>query len=359
MHRIMYVSLLLLALVSSGSRADTTPDLRPRYEQGREVRYRMVQHSENRTTAGAVAADSTMDQEITLLLRCSRKTEEGAVLELVYERLKISIKTGDTPIEFDSEGKPGVGTDPLAQALAGITGTKLTIHTDASGAVKMVEGGGETLGLGSLLAGGGAALPKDAIGTISPTSGAPARVRVGESWTVSDRLAGSLLGDIAMTMRHTLRRSGKGTATVSIAGSIEPAGTGDRSVFRVSSASTTGEYQWDTARGELRSLDIRQVVRVETDALGEARTMESTSTTAVSRIDADGKSQRRDAPPARTPADPNRPDRPRSVRVPSPARVRPWRGRRVRPRVRRRRDGASSPGLGRQSLACTPRGAPA
>jgi len=326
-------------IIAAASQAQTTVNLRPRFHPGDETRYTLIQDSDSRVVAGQrppatpapqapgparsrnkpgstrgaqppagapVGSDQSMHQEITLLLRTrSADPEHGAVLELVYESIRLKLTTGDTTIDFDST-KPASTSDPIGAALGAAAGATLTIHTNAAGAVTKVEGG-EALGLGSLLTGApgaAAGIPKDALGLIAPSAGAPAKAKAGDSWTSHDSLAGSLLGNVAMTTRHTLKSIRGSLAHVDISGSMEPASNdpaGTPSPFKVTSASTTGSYQWDAAAGRLESMDLHQSTRIELDTGGELRTMESTSTTALRRAGRAG-----DPPRPKTPGTPLR-----------------------------------------------------
>lgn len=325
-------------ILAAASQAQTTVNLRPRFHAGEETRYTLTQDADSRTVSGqrpaapqapgpnrparkpgsapgaqspnnpSAKSDQSMHQEITLLLRTrSADPEGGAVLELVYESVKLKLTAGETQIDFDST-KPAASDDPIAAALGAVAGTTLTIHTDAAGAITKVEGG-DSLGLGALLgqlagASGTPRGPKDAFGLIAPSSSAPTRVKVGDSWTHHDTLTASLLGNVAMTTRHTLKSIRGSLAHVDISGSMEPASNdpaGTPSPFKVTSATTAGSYQWDAAAGRLESMDLHQSTRIELDTGGEIRTMESTSTTALRRAGRAG-----DPPKPNTPGTPPR-----------------------------------------------------
>lgn len=163
-------------------------DLRPRFVRGGEIRYVMKIRSENDVAApsllpggnpldeparpsgpkgptkptgptapkgpkdGPGRQKQIMDQEIGFVIRTKESTpEDGNVVELVYERIKIGIDSGDYHQSWDStqKGDPKdqrEDSDLLEPIFRGLVGAKLTIKLDVAGNIKSIDGGGE-LGL--------------------------------------------------------------------------------------------------------------------------------------------------------------------------------------------------------------------
>jgi len=312
-HRLAALALSLAAPALHAEPAPGAVDLRWRPATGQVVVYELTQKSTSSTTAqrgdpepkrgqknkrGSKPAaaspttevDSTIDQRLTLRLTVvDHDPEQGGTVRLTIERVRATIKAAGTTTTVDSD-KPAQkgGDDPVTAALRAIAGTTLTLTVDAQGRITGSEGGGDTLGLAGLLGGAGAGLPTDALGLITPGEGTPYPANVGQRWTSTSTLAGSLLGDIALTTRHTLDRVRANIATVSMVGSMEPLkgdrGSQDQSPFRVVSASNKGAYTWDTQSGWLDSMTVTQSVRTEADLLGEKHTMESATDTTVTRV---------------------------------------------------------------------------
>ena len=310
-----------LLVVSAGAFGRQVVDLRPKFEAGKLTRYVLTQSSES-VTAGAAGmpapkngapggkADSegatTVWQEITFTLtpvtvntagEAGGGGGGGATVKMAYERVRMKITAGGQAVtEFDSDAareKDGAGgaADPLAAAMRGLAGTTMTITIDGTGKISRVEGGGEGLGLAALLGDKAGMLPKDAIGSIVPGSGLEGgRAKVGESWSVTDGLRGSLLGDIAMVTTHTVRGVRGGLADVGISGTVRPEseGGGGEGLFAVRSAATEGDYRWDTKAGELESMRMKQSVEMDSTALGEAVRMKSESKTEIRRVGGKG-----------------------------------------------------------------------
>lgn len=310
-----WLAALALVLATPALRAQPAPgavDLRWRPAAGQEVVYELTQKSTSRTSAqqgetepqrgqknkrpAKPAAsptgeiDSTIDQRLTLRLTViDHDPERGGTVQLTIDRVRATIKTAGTSTTVDSDKPvPKSADDPVAAALRAIAGTTLTLTVDPRGRITGSEGGGDTLGLSGLLGGAGAGLPKDALGLITPAEGTPHPAKVGQRWTSTTTLAGSLLGDVALTTRHTLDRVRDNLATVSMVGSMEPfkgdRRSRDQSPFRVVSASNKGSYIWDTDAGWLESMTVTQSVRTEADLLGEKRTLESATDTTVTRV---------------------------------------------------------------------------
>lgn len=323
MNRLLQTA-ALVGLIAVTARAETFIDLRPKWEKGQEIRYVLTQHADNTTGTGTTpsapkgrstskpgggasnSGDQKLDQEITFVLRVKETDPEaGATVEMVYEKVKLKLAAGETTIDFDSS-KPPKADDPMAAALGQLAGTTMTIKLDASGNITSVTGGGDTLGLGALLGQqGGSLLPKDALGSIIPTSGKKdGQAKLGETWTNVDEIGGSLLGGFKMRTTHKVDTFSRGIATVSIHGGIEPGSEGDPSVYRIKGASTNGSYQWNTTTGQLDRMEMTQNTEIESDALGTKTRMTSTSTTTVQRQGAS------DAPKAKP--KPERPSKPRT-----------------------------------------------
>lgn len=308
---------MLTAMAAPGATGQAV-DLTPRFEPGQADVYTLTQKSENRVASPGTAktnpapADQTLEQSYTLRLSVDEALPEGgARLSLVYERVRVKLVTPDRTIEVDSD-KPAnaADADPITLALTSIAGTTLRLTADAKGTIKKVEGGADTLGLSSLLGQAGSALSgKDAVSVLMPGTAPPTKARVGDTWTSTSRLAGPLLGDTALTLRHSLESVCAGVATVAIKGSMEPAkakGAQD-SIARVSSATTDGTYLWNTQRGGLDSLTLRQVVRLESDLIEPGRVMESTSVTEVRREPPEPKDRGGAEPGTRSPEKPRNP----------------------------------------------------
>lgn len=300
-----------------------TADLRWKPKEGQSFIYELQQKSTNRTVVNPPAPtktarppkqsrpaadqgtiDSTLDQALTLELTVrSSDAELGSTVDLKITRVRATITTPDGTTKVDSDTPDsGHAADPIALALQAIAGTTLTLTVGPEGNITKSEGGGETLGLASLLGGaGGAVLPRDALGLITSSSSTPARAKVGQRWTTTSALAGSLLGDAAMTTTHTLKKLRGSAAEVDMQGHLEPSGTRREkadapSLFQVTSAQIKGRYEWDTSAGWIRSMSTTQTTRIEaqglSEALGESGTMESTSETTLSRVDTPTKPQR-------------------------------------------------------------------
>lgn len=294
-------------------------DLRPRWELGDTIRYVMTLRSDNEIieakadvalkskpgakpqanpSAGqpAVVADPAikqkLTQEITFTLRPVKvEPEAGATVDMVYERVKIHMITGDDELEFDSS-KPAKGDEdnPLRMLTDGMVGAKQTIRFDRDGQVTSVGGGGQPgidealrkLGGGAGVAGGvgGAG---DLFGMIRSGGTGATLVKVGDNWTHSDELDVGAFGGLSMVTNYVLRSAGSGRATVQMTGKLESkSADGPTGPVKLGPTRLMGQYIWDTSRGQLLSLENEQEVQM---SLGgpDGTSMKSKQTMRVER----------------------------------------------------------------------------
>lgn len=260
-----------------------TIDLRPRFPVGRETRYVMRIKSDGTVDiAGLVPGlgadpeadkDGTkqqMEQEIGFVLRVTSGTqEEGATVEMVQERIKISIKHGSDEIFYDSTAprRPNDDADLIEPYIKSVVGSKLTIRFDADGNVKDIQGGGE---LGMPGAMGRLGIPTDAksigslFGPISNRTAGRGLYRVGERWTNTDQVDTGPIGSFRMVTQHTLRSAQAGSAEVIFNGRIEPGSETGKpgSPFQVKDSRYQGKYVWDTHAGQLKSMESEQEIEI-------------------------------------------------------------------------------------------------
>lgn len=297
------------------------------------------------TPAQKPAADTSTqvtEQEITLSEKViDFKPEVGATVQLVYQRVKVKIKTEELgDFEYDSDaaktpapgGNPGTtpggksppGTpgktppgqlpppkkDPLdaiiEQAVmpdySGVVGTVLTLKVDPNGNITSVTGG-ENLAKGGLMGAMGS-LPANAdsfkglFGPIRPDaanstgkpSSKPGFAKVGDKWSTSDTVSVGPMGDMRLTTEHTVK-SVKGTeaeigvvgkaqsASLGNPGSTPGAAPGGHPSVTIPTSNYRGTYMWDSRRGQLRSMLIEQ----QTEAESPLGRMFSDSTITVDR----------------------------------------------------------------------------
>lgn len=325
-------ALTLPAARSSAQAAGQLADLRWRPQPGQSVRYELHQTSENARVDTPVPSpsrgkpaqpaqsvrSSTVESKLdqTLILRFDVPepdlgadpapapargrpgTPATTTVTMTVERVRMKIESDAVNIEIDS-GTDAPNADPVAQAVRSMSGAVLTLTVDADGRIIKSEGGGAALGLSSLLTGidpaAAGALPSDALGLITPGGAPPKSARVGQRWTSTSTLGGSLLGDVSITTTHALKRLVRAVAEVETQGSMTPTRPPSERgrvkpdepapMFHVTSASNNGGYRWDTEIGWLESLTSVQTVRMETELLGESRVMESTLQTRLKRLE--------------------------------------------------------------------------
>lgn len=292
-----------------------TVDLRPRWERGQTIRYRMAQTSTSQVPDPQDPKNPTKitnKQDIQFSLRVKDINAETGVatVDMVYDSLKIKLDGSGIVIDFDSTkpqptkpATPPASTDPL-DALKGLeldkmindqlrkmVGTTLTLTIDRSGQITSISGGSELDPTGTLAAlGGQGAGPAGApqtggslFGPLPPAnSNYSGLVRVGQRWSHADELAVGPLGAMKMITEHTLRSASAGTAQVVFTGRIDPASAASNAQAQIKASSHSGRYTWDTAKGQLVSLNMDQ--RVVQQAPGQAGDATSTTSMTVERL---------------------------------------------------------------------------
>jgi hypothetical protein len=303
-------------------------DLRPKFRSGQQIHYVFDQNAKS-AIKSLDPNDTTLDQDqeqterIGLTMKVVEAGDEGATIQVVYDSIRLTLKTPDGTAEYDSAkikapaksptdkapASPApAGSDPL-KAIADLdmngmlglivgpmVGSVVTVKTDRNGAISSVSGGdalgGSMAGLG--LPGGGGLVPSPTqmanwlvAGVGGPGNGGLAHV--GESWTDNDSLSGTPVGAFKMVTRHTLTSATAGTARVSFNGHIEPASAGappapGASAGQVQSASYTGNYVWDTRGGSLSEMIANMSVSMDGGITGARARMSSDSRVQVRRV---------------------------------------------------------------------------
>ncbi len=295
-------------------------DLRPKFRAGQQTRYVFEQTSKNQVSSldGGAETDQKQEQNnrIGLVVKVVESGEAGATVQVVYESIKVSIKSGDEVMEFDSQkiakkpaaappaGRPDADADPLgaigdldAGGMLGLivgpmVGTTITVKTDHNGAITSVSGG-ESLGGGlGGLGGAGAGLvpsPRPVANWLGVGVGGKSSARVGETWTSTDAMNGTPVGAFTMKTTHTLRSASGGMANLAFQGRIEPPsessapGDAGASAGQVKSAAYSGTYVWDTRGGALANMDTRMSVVLDGGVMGARARISADTTVRVRR----------------------------------------------------------------------------
>lgn len=259
-------------------------DLRPKFTKGQEIRLKLELVNRAKTTSATTTApktppktkpadddDATQDQnkdqdisqEYTLLLKVKdTNAETGSTLELVYEQVKLKMKSPSGDMDFDST-KPKKD-DPVDELLRPMVGTKLTVEMDAKGNIKNVSGGDPLQdaagGLGGAMTGPSAL--KDFFGRVfSSGPGNSGFASVGETWSSDDKMEAPG-GTWNITTTNTLKSAVGGKADIDIKGKLtfSPSTSGQGAPVKVQNASYGGKATWNTERGMLDSMETRQHV---------------------------------------------------------------------------------------------------
>lgn len=256
-------------------------DLRPKFEQGQEIRYEM--RTETTTAFEADAGDLELEnsrkiqQQLDLRFKVLETDPEvGTKLEVIVDRVTARIVSDDEDIAYDS-AKPPKGETDRAEGMAfsafeKMVGSSVLLTIEPSGRIASISAPSTLDGAGSFEAvamGGGGRLTSTAGGIGLPfgemlSMGHPTGlVKPREEWTNSDTLGGVGMN---MITTHKVRTASGNSAKVAIEGKIErpsEGGAGDPMASMVKGFVFDGEYDWDTAKGQLNKMDVRTEFKLE------------------------------------------------------------------------------------------------
>lgn len=291
-------------------------DLRPKFRKGQETRYVLKIKSDGTVGIPTLVPTPTdpsdpaakpgknepeknrqqIEQEINFVLRVtSSDPEKGSVVDLVYEKLKITIDTPDSTISWDSsvppdKRRPNDDGDLLEPIMRGLIGSSMSITFDPAGNVTDIKGG-DAMGLPGGMAGAGID-PKTVgslFGPIKTSRAGSGLYRIGERWSNVDDVSTGPMGRFRMVTEHTLRSARAGLAEVVFTGRIEPGSESGApgSPFQIKDSKHQGKYIWDTNLGQLKSMESEQEISVDSGP-GGGRTagaaMRTKATVRVERV---------------------------------------------------------------------------
>ncbi|MFO0834346.1 MAG: hypothetical protein U0638_05195 [Phycisphaerales bacterium] len=331
-----YVLAGVLSVAAAGESRAQEVDLRPKFEQGQVVRYKLEQNSSTKSVADRDKTKnmlSQMDQTIWIAMRTMQVDEAGvATVEVSYERVSMSIDSDDFKGSYDTAqpaattpSNPASPTSPsspriksptnpttpsrpatptknpderenaemLAMVLRPMLEARLTLKIDAAGNIISATGGSEmspmsSLGLDAakgLSSKSGAGL----LGPIFTAKKSSGRARIGETWTNEDTLDASALGSMKMRTTHTLRSASGGVANIDVAGLIDKTSESVSGPVQIKDSSFSGRYRWDTTKGQLEAMDINQSVGMETSIEGLMLSSTQKARTRLTRLPGDAK----------------------------------------------------------------------
>lgn len=283
---------------------DGAADLRPKWVIGQSRRLRLSMTSSTTTTIPGLSdplaepADkpsntpaqgddessrSLVDQ--TYVLRFSPKSvgESGAVVEVTFESIRLTLDAAGMRETFDSDLPPPKPSSPsplqpagelplLERTLRPLVGDTLTLHLDADGTITRVEGGDKFSALfATASAAGSASSPAPASlfsGLLTLRKG-QAFAKPGDRWTTESQASLAPTGAVRLRTETTLTSFKPPLATLTfegglLPGSADPAGK----IFHIDKATHRGTCEWDSAAGFLRSMSVSQTLETSLELGG-------------------------------------------------------------------------------------------
>jgi len=252
-------------------------DLRPRFEEGQELVYRLTQQSDQ-SYAPVDAHDQEQSakftQELDVRFKPVHVDDEtrAATLEVSFDRVKMGIESGGVTNSFDSDA-PDQGA--FAGMLGAIKDLVLKVELDGDGNITSITGNESALGGGSQAALVGGLIGSDQLrarfGPILTLKKGDGRASVGEYWTTMDEFGSSPLGAFKVVTKHRLTGYRRGVATIETTGRMMVDSEGDTDDGpTLRSSEYTGEYTWDAENGRLQTLEVEQSSEIEA-SVGEKR----------------------------------------------------------------------------------------
>jgi hypothetical protein len=290
------------------TKSDGKIDLRPKFELGDVVRYSMRQTSDQVIPNQADPKDpNKTHQERTVGLKMSTKAvdkETGeATVEIVYETVKAKIDGPLGVVDFDSTKPPAKGTpakksdDPLdalndaaLESFKKTVGTTMTMKVAKDGRIVSITGGeslapdivpGVTQSWGDAM--------KNLGGLFGPintksSAGFDGTAKVGDRWTHTDGVTLGPLGGLDLLTTYELRSAQNNVAKVFFTGHAEKKSSGDQGLVAVDDCKYSGQYAWDTRRGQLASCEMEQSVTMSGSLTG-GKPSTATTTLKLERVD--------------------------------------------------------------------------
>ncbi len=307
----------------SAPKTDGRIDLRPKFEKGQEIKFKLEVNSTSEQPAvdidvlddpdskpkpttnrpGTNPPSKTSSRTPKDKLEISKsKVEFGIVMkvkdvdaarnstvDMTFTTVKVSIDGPGGKEEFDSTRprKPKADEiDIIGTVLAPLVGSTFTMKVDSAGNISSVTGGDGFAMLGQVVpgAGGAGSLPQ-VFGPIFTIKKGDGFATVGQSWEDVDTLDSGLMGQFKMTSRHTLSSAAGGTAKLDLKGKIEARSQAPgSSTFLMRDSTYSGKYTWDYALGMLRQMDTKMSIKVEHSLQGQPVEVTSESVTKLTRV---------------------------------------------------------------------------
>lgn len=296
--------------------------LRPRFVAGETIRYVMTVNTDQANTSTDepdLASQQQMEQTMELAMHVVESSAQGATLEISVERARMSVKNDTAMAAADSAAtglqptRPGTPTPPRQEtaddrALRGdleilvkqMASEKMSVVVDGTGKITSMTGGDRLAGGGSasqLLSGsgaGGVPMPNPMSGNtlqwlVQGANGQPPEIRLGQTWTNTDNLGRTPLGNFSMRTKHTVRSIRSNTAEIKFDGSIETTQASNQSpsegAAQISDSAYSGSYTWDAAKGQLSRMDGRLEAKITMSLMGARVESKSKTQMSYERVD--------------------------------------------------------------------------
>ncbi len=134
---------LTLAMPALG--AEKGVSLRPKLTKGATARFTVTTEGSNTTWSDAFLqgeTTQTVNREIRVAHKVIESSESGAVVELTYERIKLSVQVPAMNMihAFDSQTPPSRDADsPIAEVMRPLVGATITLTIGSDGQIKNVK----------------------------------------------------------------------------------------------------------------------------------------------------------------------------------------------------------------------------
>lgn len=293
--------LVAVSLLAPAARAQEDIDLSPKLVKGDEKSYvASVQYTrvDESMGTGVPEADRRASQEstleVTVLRRVMDKTENEAVVELVFNRIKLSVRNPSSVMEFDSE-KPATedGSSPLAAALRPMIDSIVTLRVGNDGSIKSIQRPTElegTVASGSMVTQIMGDEPvHELFGPMFAPKPPPVKVKSGDTWTRIEfvPIGQSRKSGINVKRTDTLSSVSQGQAVIDVKGiltmKIDP--TASDKLPDLKDSKLEGTIVWDYDAGLLRAYDVSQMIRVEGSKDDMTMSTRNESQTSVRLVD--------------------------------------------------------------------------
>lgn len=280
-----------------------TVDLRTTYERGSEARYeisvqvgrtdrRVYPPLEGQTEPRKNTSTQDTQLELTVDRIVREAKDDGAIIEVIYQRIKIQRRDNEVAMAFDSDSpEANDASTILGPIVRPLVGASVFIEVNQQGQIKTIRAdeaaasSKETSDMAQQIMGRDPV--SELIGPIIAAKLPPTTVKLGQSWTKANSIPVAEKASINVTRTDTLKSIEDGKAVIDVAGRIKLIRDKDSTdqIPDIKETNMEGSMLWDTKSGMLSSYSVTQMIQTEGTISGVTVSTRNESLTTIRKIE--------------------------------------------------------------------------